>query len=420
MIRKERLSNGLKLITESMPDVRSVSIGVWLKRGSRNEPAPINGISHFIEHLVFKGTETRSARDISLAMDSVGGHLDAFTSKEYTCFYAKVLDTHVPMAIDLLADIVQRPRFDPTELERERKVVLEEIQMLQDTPDDLIYDVFCGQIYRGHVLGRPVQGTTKTVGSLTRRQLLNFFRNSYRPQNMMVVAAGNLRHPRLLKQVRGVFGDLTRGTVARPKPRPPRARHGCVLHSRKELSQLHLLMGLAAFPENFARRYALFVFNAILGGTLSSRLFQKVREERGLVYSVYSSVNSFVDTGLLSIYAATRPESAREVIRVVKDELVDLRDNGPGEEELCVAKEHLKGSLMLSLESTASRMSNLARQEIYYSRQLSLAETLRRVDGVTRAHVRRLARDLMRGGRLSLAAVGRVNRLRLDDRALSF
>jgi predicted Zn-dependent peptidase len=418
MIRKERLPNGLSLITESMPDVRSVSIGVWLRRGSRNEPARVNGISHFIEHLVFKGTESRSAREIALAMDSVGGQVDAFTSKEYTCFYAKVLDENLPLAVDLLSDIVQRPRFDPTELERERKVVLEEIQMIDDTPDDLIYDVFCDHFFPRHVLGRPIQGTAQTVGSLSRRQLLSFFRSSYRPEHMMVVAAGHLQHRRLANLVRKSFGELERGSKDRRKSRAPRCRHGLVARARKELSQLHLLMGLPAFPENSDRRFTLHVLNAVLGGTISSRLFQKVREERGLVYSVYSAVNAFLDAGFLSVYAATSPRNGAEVVRLVMQELRDLRDRGPAEEEVCVAREHLKGALMLSLESTASRMSNLARQEIYFHRQLSLEETLRRVERVTRLRVQRLARELVDRQRLSLAAVGRVNRLKLDETAL--
>jgi predicted Zn-dependent peptidase len=419
MIRKERLANGLSLITESMPDVRSVCMGIWLKRGSRSERKQLNGISHFIEHLLFKGTENRSAREIALTMDSVGGQMDAFTSKEYTCFYAKVLDEHLPVAIDLLADIVQRPLFAADELERERRVVLEEIRMVEDSPDELIYDLFSEYFYPGQALGRPIQGTVETVSSLNRRQLLNHFRGSYRPENMMIVAAGNLSHARTAKRVRRAFTDLERGRPYNRKAARARTRAGLVLRHKKELEQLHLLLGLPAFPDSFESRYPLFVLNTILGGTMSSRLFQKIREERGLAYSVYSAVNTFVDTGFLAVYAASHPERGAEVVRLVLSELRDLRDQGPSEEELEVAKEHLKGSLMLALESTSSRMSNLARQEFYFGRQVTLAETLRGVGRVKRSQVHKLAGELLANRRLSLSAVGRVGRLKLNEGELS-
>jgi predicted Zn-dependent peptidase len=422
MIRKETLPNGLTLLTESMPDVRSVTVGVWLRRGSRNEPAAVNGISHFIEHLVFKGTESRTAREIALAMDSVGGQMDAFTSKEYTCFYAKVRDEHLAEAIDLLGDIVQHPRFDPVELERERQVVLEEIRMVEDTPDDLIYDLFAEASFPDHTLGRPIQGTAQTVSALTRRQLLGYFRRSYRPENMLIAAAGNLRHAQLARLVRRAFAGLERGAARRrggarrrPRPRPATV---LVKRARRELEQVHLLMGLPAYPEGHARRVPLYVFNTILGGTMSSRLFQRIREERGLAYSVFSALNGFADTGFLVIYAATSPQNADQVVRLVIDELRALRDRGPDPAELEVAREHLKGSLMLALESTSSRMSNLARQEIYFGRQQGLAATLASVDAVSSEQVQRLAGELIGRQRLGLAAVGRVGRLRLDPAEL--
>jgi predicted Zn-dependent peptidase len=413
MIRKEELPNGLTLLTESMPDVRSVTIGVWLRRGSRNEPRSVNGISHFIEHLVFKGTESRTAREIALAMDSVGGQMDAFTSKEYTCFYAKVLDEHQDGAIDLLADIVQRPRFDPIELERERQVVLEEIRMVEDTPDDVIYDLFAQACFPDHTLGRPIQGTAETVSAMSRRQLLRYFRRSYRPEHMLIAAAGNLRHARVARLVRRAFGALERGRDATPRGPRPRPATVLVKRPRRELEQVHLLMGLPAYPEGHAARFPLYVFNAILGGTMSSRLFQRIREERGLAYSVFSALNGFADTGFLVIYAATSPANAPIVVRLVAEELRALRDRGPEPAELEVAREHLKGSLMLALESTSSRMSNLARQEIYFGRQMGLAATLRSVDAVTREQVQALAGEVIGRRRLGLVAVGKVGQLRV-------
>ena len=419
MIRKETLGNGLTLITESMPSVRSVALGVWLKQGSRHEPARLNGVSHFIEHLVFKGTESRSARDIALAMDSIGGQMDAFTSKEYTCFYAKVLDEHVPTAVDLLSDIVLHPRFDPKELDRERKVVSEEIRMVKDSPEELIYDLFASRFYPRHSLGRPIQGTEQTVRSMSRRRLLGFFRGAYRPRNILVAAAGNLRHERLARRIREAFGRMrgegcTPGRLTKPRPSP-----GVALRPKRELEQLHLVVGLPGYPENFGERYEMFVLNALLGGTMSSRLFQKIREERGLAYSVYSAVNAFRDTGLFMVYAATSPKAGNEVLQLILGELRDLRERGPEASETAVAKEHLKGSLTLSLESTVSRMSNLARQEIYFGRQFSPAELIRGVEGVTVEGIHRLARRLFVGGRIAFAAVGRTQHLKLSGSALA-
>jgi predicted Zn-dependent peptidase len=411
-IRKETLPNGITLLTESMPHVRSVTLGVWLRRGSRHEPPSLNGASHFIEHLVFKGTESRSAREIALAVDSIGGQMDAFTSKEYTCFYAKVLDDHLGDAVDLLSDIVLRPLFDATELERERKVIVEEIRMVEDAPEELVYDLFSTHFYPGHALGRPIQGTEETVGGLSRRRLLDYFRANYVPHNILIVAAGNLRHATLARLAAKSFGRMPRGGAHVPAGPQPRPRGGIVTRNKKELEQLHVLLGMPAFPERHAQRYPLFVLNALLGGTMSSRLFQKIREERGLAYSVYSAVNAFRDSGVMMVYAGTSPDKGDELLSVVRDELRDLSDKGPSAREVEVAKEHLKGSLMLSLESTSSRMSNLARQEMYHGRTFSMSEILDRLHRVTRADVHRMARRVFRPGTPALAAVGRTRTLK--------
>ena len=410
-IRKETLPNGITLLSERMPHVRSVTIGIWLKRGSRHEPALLNGASHFIEHLVFKGTENRTAREIALAVDSIGGQMDAFTSKEYTCFYAKVLDSNLAEAVDLLADIVLRPRFDDDELERERKVIVEEIRMVEDSPEELIYDLFSTHFYPGHALGRPIQGTEATVGGLSRARLLRFFRTVYVPENLMIVAAGNLEHGGLGRLIKKAFGRMPRGGGSAGRMPRPRSRGGVVLRTKKELEQLHLLLGVPAFPEGYERRYPLFVLNALLGGTMSSRLFQKIREERGLAYSVYSAVNAFRDAGILMIYAGTSPDKADEVLGVVRGELRQLRAEGPDAHEVDVAKEHLKGSLMLSLESTSSRMSNLARQVLYHGRTFAMEETLARLEAVTLADVHRAAKEVLRPVKPALAVVGKTRRL---------
>jgi predicted Zn-dependent peptidase len=418
MIRKQKLPNGLTFITESIPHVRSVSIGVWLKRGSRHEPASLNGISHFIEHLVFKGTETRSAREIALAMDSVGGQMDAFTTKEYTCFYAKVLDEHLPETVDLLSDIVLHPKFDPDEVERERKVVLEEIRMVEDTPDELVYDLFAEHFYGGNPLGRPIQGTAKTLAGLSRGRVLRFFKDVYCPDNIVVAAAGNLRHDRLARLVRKAFGGMTPGNGDSRRMRRPRPRPGVVRKSKRDLEQAHVLMGLPAYPEDFRDRYTLFVLNTLLGGTMSSRLFQKIREQHGLAYSVYSAVNGFIDAGFLMIYLATRPDQARGAVGLIQNELRDLREVGPSKAELEVAKEHLKGSLMLSLESTSSRMSNLARQNMYFRRQFTLKEILRGIERVTVGKVHALSGSLFHDCPVALAAVGPLKQFRMSKKGL--
>ncbi len=418
MIRKELLANGITVLAESMPDVRSVSLGVWLRRGSRHETPSLNGVSHFLEHLVFKGTESRSSREIALAMESVGGQMDAFTAKEYTCFYAKVLDQHLPTAIDLLSDIVRRPLFDPVELERERKVVLEEIRMVEDTPDELIYDMFSDAFYPGHPLGKPIQGTEETVSSFSRRRLLTYFRKAYSPENMLIVAAGRLRHPRLVSMVEEAFGTMSRNGGKAPSVRPPRPRAGVVTRSKK-LEQLHLLLGLPIPVTRAEDRYPLFVLNALLGGTMSSRLFQSIREERGLAYTVYSGVNAFIDSGFLMVYAGTRPDRGLDTVRLVIEELAALRDRAPSDAEVNTAREYMKGSLMLSLESTASRMSNLARQDIFFGKQLTLTEILKGIDAVTPGKVHRLAQSLFTGARIGFAAVGKVGRFRLPPGTLS-
>jgi predicted Zn-dependent peptidase len=418
MIRNQRLSNGLTLITESIPHVRSASLGVWLSRGSRHEPASLNGASHFLEHLVFKGTENRSARDIALAMDSVGGQMDAFTTKESTCFYAKVLDEHLPETVDLLSDIVRHPKFDPVELERERQVVLEEIRMVEDTPDELVYDLFADHFYRGNPLGRPIQGTAETLASMDRNRLMRFFRDAYRPGNILIAAAGSVRHPSLARLVQKAFGPMQAGNGRATAARRPRPRGGVARRSKRDLEQAHLLLGLPAYPENFSGRYPLYVLNTLLGGTMSSRLFQKIREQRGLAYSVYSAVNAFRDCGFLMVYVATNPKKSKEAVSVILEELVDLRDHGPTRDELNVAKEHLKGSLMLSLESTSSRMSNLARQQMTFGRQFTLKEILRGIESVTVDGAHEIARSLFRDPSIALAAVGPLSRFRMSAEGL--
>jgi len=419
MIRKELLSNELTVITEKISGVRSISLGVWLKKGSRHEKGNENGISHFIEHLLFKGTESRSSQEIALIIDSIGGQIDAFTSKEYTCFYAKVLDEHLPVALELLSDIVLHPRFDSKDIEQERKVIYEEIKMVGDTPDELVYDVFAEHFWQGHPLGKPVQGTIEKVSKITPATLLKYFKKSYTPENIVIAAAGNLSHSRILSMARKAFEPLSKkDSHFTLKPAKP---HFFIVKKRKnELEQLHLCLGVDAFPKSFEERYQLLVLNTLLGGSMSSRLFQNIREKRGLVYSIFSGVNAFIDCGFMMVYAAANPKSADEVLKLILDEFVSLKQKLITPEELKVSKEHLKGNLMLSLESTSSRMSNLARHEMYFGRQFSLNEMLKGVEKVQSEQIQALASRIFVNNRFTLAALGKISNFKVTKKDLSF
>jgi predicted Zn-dependent peptidase len=417
MIVRDRLGNGAKLITEAMPHVRSVSVGVWLTRGSRDEPAELGGIAHFVEHMLFKGTTTRSAEDIAQEIDSIGGQADAFTAKEYASYYIKVLDEHLPLAIDLLSDIVLRPAFQEDDIAKEKKVVLEEIKMVEDTPDDLVHELFNERFWPDHPLGRPILGTRETVDGLNEQGLREYFGSAYTADNVVIAAVGNLEHQRVRDLVEPAFAALPpngRKVVA-----PPPVAIPDVLTRPKDLEQSHICLGASAYQQDDERRYAAHVLNTVLGGSMSSRLFQNVRERRGLAYSVFSGLGAFRDAGAITVYAGCANEAVDEVIGLIVDELKAIKASVIPEPELRRAKDHLKGSIMLSLESTSSRMANLARQEIYFDRQFSLDETLAGFERVTAEDVLRVARELFSDGALAGAVLGSVNGWRLTKERLS-
>ncbi|HET8947148.1 MAG TPA: pitrilysin family protein, partial [Candidatus Polarisedimenticolia bacterium] len=418
-IRRESHPNGLVLVTERMDNIRSVALGVWMKKGSRHETLEQNGISHFIEHLLFKGTENRTAKEIALIIDSVGGQMDAFTTKENTCFYFKVLDKNLDVAVDLLSDIIRHPRFEPEDIEKERKVIYEEIKMVDDTADELVYDIWSEAHYGDHPLGRPIQGTMDSVGRMRPDMLTRYFRDSYRPANLLVTAAGSLDHDKLEQALGAAFAGLNGHKEIALGPLPT-SRSLVTVRDKKELGQLHLCLGLPGVKMDDDRRFPLYVLNTLLGGAMSSRLFQHVREERGLAYSVYSSANSYLDTGTLLVYAATSPESGREVMDLVHAELKRLKETPVTDAELKLAKDHLKGNLMLSLESSSSRMSNLARQEIYFGRHFGLDEILNGIDAVEHRHLMELAQDLFDPERSTLAVLGNAAGTGLDSVRLAF
>jgi predicted Zn-dependent peptidase len=406
------LSNGVRIITEAMPHVRSVAVGVWIGTGSRRETPERNGISHFIEHMLFKGTERRSAEDIARSVDSIGGNLDAFTAKELVCFNTKVLDQHLSLAFDVLADLVLHPLFREEDIEKEKGVILEEIKMEADSPDYLVHEIFSANFWKDHPLGKPILGTRETVKKFDRNAILEYYSAAYVPSGLIVTAAGNLTHDRLVALVREHFEDQRPGPPMPPEV-PPSTHARIALRSKKSLEQVHLCLGVPSYPLPHQERFACYVMNTLLGGGMSSRLFQNIRERQGLAYAVFSELNPYRDTGCLSIYAGTSLESARQVVESILKEFRQLKENPVGEEELRRAKDHLKGSLMLSLESTASRMSNLARQEMYFGRFFTLDELVESIESVTAADVQRIALTFFDAKQIALTVLGNLENFRI-------
>ncbi|HKE21202.1 MAG TPA: pitrilysin family protein [Bryobacteraceae bacterium] len=406
------LTNGVRVITEAMPHVRSVAVGMWIGTGSRRETPERNGISHFIEHMLFKGTTRRSAEDIARSVDSIGGNLDAFTAKELVCFNTKVLDQHLSLAFDVLADLVLNPLFREEDIEKEKGVILEEIKMEADSPDYLVHEIFSANFWKDHPLGKPILGTRETVKKFDRNSVLEYYSAAYVPSGLIVTAAGNLTHERLVALVREHFEDQKPGTPLPPEA-PPSTHARIALRSKKSLEQVHLCLGVPSYPLPHQERFACYVLNTLLGGGMSSRLFQNIRERQGLAYAVFSELNPYRDTGCLSIYAGTSLESARQVVESILKEFRQLKESLVSDEELRRAKDHLKGSLMLSLESTASRMSNLARQEMYFGRFFTLDELVESIESVTAPDVQRIAQTFFDPKQIALTILGNLENFRI-------
>jgi len=412
-IKREVLPNGLIVLSEEMPHIRSIAIGIWMKTGSRDEAPEVNGISHFTEHMVFKGTKTRSARDIARQVDSIGGNMDAFTSKETICFNIKVLDEHLPVAIDILSDLVLNPIFNPNDINREKGVILEEIKMDEDNPDYLVHEIFTQSFWKDHPLGKPILGTKETVRSFEQQKLFDFYRQRFAPNNMIISAAGNLNHHNFVRLIRERFSSLASVPNGFHLPAPavtPRI----VTRNKKSLEQVQLCVGVPSHPISHEKRYVSYVLNTVLGGGMSSRLFQKIREEQGLVYSIYSDLNPYRDTGCLTIYAGTSLESTRKVVDSVLAEFRELKSDLIPADELRRAKDQLKGSLMLSLESSTSRMSNLARQEMYFERFFSLDETIDQIECVSGEEVCAMANALFSPEKIAITVLGNLDGLKLS------
>jgi len=404
MVQKTVLENGLRVISEQIPGAHSTSIGIWVGVGSRHEPPRLSGIAHFVEHMLFKGTDRRSAKDIAIEIDSVGGVLNAFTGREHTCFYAKVLGDKLPLAVDLLSDLILHSTFDLDEIEKERRVILQEIHMVADTPDDLIHDLFSQEFWQGEQLGASILGTERTVSDIGRADLQSFLFDYYCGSNLLICAAGAVDHAALLSLVRCQLGSLPAGQPLPPAKKPRSVRSlGLV---EKPLEQAHLCLGAEALPQNHPLRFASYVLNVLLGGSMSSRLFQTIREERGLAYSIYSYLNTHSDAGALVVYAGTSPDDAAEVARIILRELAWFRSQELTPSALRAAKDQLKGQLVLSLESTDSRMTRLAKNELFLGRQLDMVELLDCFEQVSASDVLQLSQLTLRDNTLNLQLVG--------------
>ncbi len=411
-LRRTVLPNGLIVLTERMEHLRSVAMGVWIKSGSRYEDADINGISHFVEHMLFKGTRSRSAQHIAREMDSIGGNLDAFTGKETICFSVKALSNHVPIALDVLSDLVLNPTFTDTDIERERGVILEEIKIDEDNPDVLVHEIFTQNFWKDQPLGKPILGTTQTVSGLAQATLFDYHNDRFRAGNMVFSAAGHLDHDKFVESVAEKFSTLAAGTTHMAY-QSPQVSAPIILRNKRSLEQVQICLGVPSPPITDEHRYATLILNTVLGGGMSSRLFQTIREERGMAYSIYSDLSPYSDTGSLCVYAGTSADKTLEMLSLVMNEFNTLKEHLLSDEELTRAKEQVKGNILLGLESSGSRMSNLARQEMYFNHFFSVEEVLDRLDAVTAGQVQAMAQKLFLSERIAVTLLGRLDGLKL-------
>lgn len=415
-MRVTRLPNGVRVLSQEFSDLGSVTVGIWVENGSRYERPENAGISHFLEHLFFKGTERRTAAQIAEEIDAVGGVLNAFTGKEYTCYYAKVLGEHLPLALDLLADIFTRSRFAEEEIARERSVIVQEISQVEDTPDDYVHDLFNLAFWPDHPLSRPIAGTAESVSRFTRDDFVRFFQARYRPNRILIAGAGRLRHEDLVDMAARHFDGLT-GSADGYGDAGPVARSGLTVHE-KALEQVHLCLGTPGIAQTDPDRYAVHILNMALGGGMSSRLFQEVREKRGRAYTVYSFLSSYSDAGYVGVYVGTSAEWTREVVEVIRQEVDRLSRDGLTPAELLRTKNQMKGNMLLGLESSDSRMSRVAKNEIYFGRDVPVDEVAAGIDAVTNDDVVRVGSRLLRPGRFALTVLGDLKGEEIDPGVL--
>ncbi|MBW4839041.1 MAG: insulinase family protein [Paenibacillaceae bacterium] len=406
-MKKTQLKNGLRVVMEKIPTCRSVSFGIWVKTGSRNESPERGGISHFIEHMLFKGTERYSAKDIAEQFDAIGGNVNAFTSKEYTCYYAKVLDEHLPIAVDVLSDMFFRSLFDAEELRKEKNVIVEEISMYEDTPDDMVHDLVSQAAYGEHPLALPILGTEEQLRAMESEHLREYMREHYTIENTVISVAGNI-DDQVIDLLEKYFGDFSKRGNSSPLVAPDFL--GGLQFHRKKTEQNHICLSFPGLPVGEEKQYAMVLLNNAIGGGMSSRLFQEIREKRGLAYSVYSYHSSHADSGLFTVYAGTAPRQTKEVLDLTKEILHDVSVNGITTSELSKGKEQLKGSLILSLESTGSRMNRLGKNELMLGKHYTLDEMIARIESVTMDDVNTVLKAMF-SQPFSLAMVGSSDRV---------
>ncbi|HDM76378.1 MAG TPA: insulinase family protein [Deltaproteobacteria bacterium] len=418
LYQKTTLENGIRIVTEKIPHLHSVSVGVWVDAGSRDEEPSESGITHFIEHMLFKGTEKRSALQIAKEFDAIGGLSNAFTSKEHTCFHAKVIDYHLPLVIDILSDIFLNSKFDKEEMDRERAVILQEICMVEDTPDDYIHILLSEHFWGNHSLARPIYGYRETVQSFDKDKILRYMKKHYHPGRIVIAAAGNVEHENLIKLVEDSFGNLAKNPNSykriKPQPQPN------VYCTTKELEQTHLCIATQTCSLKNQERYLCGVFNIILGGSMSSRLFQEVREKRGLAYSVYSFVSMHSDTGMLGIYAGVQKDKLNAALEAIRGTIIELKSKPVNDEELKLAKDHIKGNMYLNAESSDSRMSRLAKNEILYNRLVSFEEIEENLEAVTAKGIQQWVNSVFKAESLALEVLGPINKtdIKVDIRKI--
>ncbi|MGD6754861.1 M16 family metallopeptidase [Streptomyces sp. BH105] len=409
-VRKTTLPNGLRIVTETLPSVRSATFGIWAHVGSRDETPTLNGATHYLEHLLFKGTRKRSALDISAAIDAVGGEMNAFTAKEFTCYYARVLDTDLPLAIDVVCDMLTGSLIEEEDVDAERGVILEEIAMTEDDAGDVVHDLFAHTMLGDTPLGRPVLGSVDTINALSRNQITRFYKKHYDPTHLVVAAAGNVDHNKVVRQVRAAFDragvpqDLAAPVAPRAGRKTLRTAGRMELLGRKT-EQAHVILGMPGLARTDDRRWAMGVLNTALGGGMSSRLFQEVREKRGLAYSVYSYTSGFADCGLFGVYAGCRPSQVHDVLKICRDELDQVAQHGISDDEIRRAIGQLAGSTVLGLEDTGALMHRIGKSELCWGEQMSVDAMLERISAVTPDEVRAVARDIL-GQRPSLSVIG--------------
>jgi len=404
LYQKHTLANGVRILTEEIDYVRSVAIGIWVGTGSRNEREGYEGISHFIEHMFFKGTTNRTAHQLAESLETVGGQLNAFTTKEITCYYAKVLDEDISLAIDVLSDMFFNSRFDKKDIQKEKNVVIEEIKMYKDTPDELIHDLFSQYVWNNHPLGKPILGEEPTINRFSDQKIRHYLETSYTPDKVVIAVAGKIKHEDIINKLAG-FGNFQRSRVESSSEKP----QGSIVRRSvgKDTEQMHLIVGVPGLGQDDEDMSVLHIINNILGGGLSSRLFQEIREERGLAYSVYSYHSTYVDTGLFAVYAGTNPAKTQEVIKCILDQMNILKNKGMTEEELRKTKAQIKGNLFLGLESVSSRMSRLGKTELTFGRVKTAEETVEELEKVTLADVNRVMERLWHKDQISIMTLGK-------------